>query len=377
MTEMVKETLMRNHRLMIPGPVDIADDVRQAMAGPAVPHYGDDWIAVYGETVDLLRQVFQTRGDLHLLAGPGTAGLGAALGSLLRTGEMVLIPFNGFFGKRMASVARCYGLHVVPLAFPAGEPLDPDLVREALDQAPDVEVIAVVHHETSTGVLNPVREIASLAGARGIPIVVDAVASLGGVPLAVDEWGLDVVVTVANKCLAAPPGLAPVSVSSRAWEVMASKPDRAHGWYLNLETWKEYAEKWADWHPFPTTLPTQNVLALRTALRDILAKGLDAYWGEHSEAAARVRRGLRELGFQLFVEGEYACPLITVVKGQPSFEVGDLMAYLYGEHGIKVSGGIGELSGKIFRVGHMGKATSKEYTDAFLTAVRSFLERES
>ena len=366
---------MKRDRLMIPGPVDIADDVRQTMAGPAVPHYGDEWIEIYQETLDLLRRVFETQGDLHLLTGPGTAGLGAALGSLLRTGEKVLIPSNGFFGERMATVGTCYGLEVVSLMFPVGEPLDPQLIAEHLYQTPDVGAVAVVHHETSTGVLNPVREIASLARENDIPIIVDAVASLGGVRLPVDDWELDVVVTVANKCLAAPPGLAPISVSARAWEIMASKPDRAHGWYLNLETWKEYAERWADWHPFPTTLPTQNVMALRTSLRRILDKGLEQYHQEHVEAAARVRRGLREMGLELFVEGEHACPLITVVKGDESFEVGELITYLQAEHGIKISGGIGALSGKIFRVGHMGEAKSEAYARAFLAAVEDFLRR--
>lgn len=368
---------MNTERLMIPGPVGITDEVRQAMGGPAVAHYGDRWVEIYQETVGLLRQVFQTRNDLYLLAGPGTAGLGAALGSLLRTGERVLIPFNGFFGERMATVARSYGLDVVPLTFPLGEPLDPDAIRKSLDQIPDIEVVAVVHHETSTGILNPVEEIASLTREWGKPLVVDAVASLGGVPLAVDDWGLDVVVTVANKCVGSSPGLAPISVSQQAWEMMASKPDRGHGWYLNLETWKDYADKWGDWHPFPTTLPTQNVMALRVSLKAILSKGLEAYYAEHAEAAARVRQGLQDMGFEFFVEGAYACPLITVVKAQPGFDVHDFMHYLQEEHGIKIGGGIGELSGEIFRVGHMGQATTPEYTDAFLGAVRAYLQQNA
>lgn len=366
---------MERAKLMIPGPVDIEQDVRQAMGGPSVAHYGKDWVDVYRETLGLLGEVFQTRGDIHILAGPGTAGLGAALGSLLRTGDEVLIPYNGFFGERMATVARCYGLHVVPLSFPVGMPLDVDRIQATLEQNPAVQAVAVVHHETSAGVLNPVQQIASLTREREIPIVVDAIASLGGVPLPVDEWGLDVVVTVANKCLASPPGIAPVSVSERAWEVMASKPDRAHGWYLNLETWKKYAEEWADWHPYPTTLPTRNILALRTSLRRIIDKGLPAYYAEHREAAGRVRSGLREMGFRLLVEGEHACPLITAVRRQSSFQVEDLIRYLHQVHRIEISGGIGELSGEIFRVGHMGKAASRQYTDAFLTALEDFLQQ--
>jgi aspartate aminotransferase-like enzyme len=365
---------MKTYKLLLPGPVDIADDIREAMASPQMPHYGEDWLAIYHETVALLRQVFQTQNDLYLMTGPGTAGLDAALGSLLDTGEKVLVPYNGFFGQRLATVARCYGLQAVPLEFPAHQPVDPDAVRARLDAEGDVRAVVMVHHETSTGVLNPVQEVACLSAERAVPIIVDAIASIGGIPLPVDEWGLDVVVATANKCLESTPGLVMVSVSPRAWQMVDDRPGRAHGWYLNLETWREYAEAWADWHPYPTTLPTQNVLALRTALRRILAKGLDEHYAEHVRAAERVRSGLCQMGFELFVRGEAACPLVTAVKARPGLKVEDLIQFLREQHGIMISGGVGKLRGKIFRVGHMGRAISDEYMDAFLTAVADFLQ---
>ncbi len=366
---------MKIHKLMIPGPVDILDDVRETMASPSVPHYGREWMAIYQETIELLRQVFQTRNDLFLLAGPGSAGLDAALGSLLRTGEKVLVPSNGLFGSRLADIARCYGLEVVLLEFPAGQPVDPAAVRACLNVERDVQAVAMVHHETSTGVLNPLREVAALAHAQGLPIIVDAIASIGGLPVPVDEWGLDVVATVANKCLETPPAVAPISVSERAWKVMDSKPGRHHGWYLSLDTWREYARSWADWHPYPTTLPTHNIMALRVGLKRILANGIENHYAKHVRAAGRVRAGLHEMGFELFVAGEYACSLITSVEARPEFEVDDLARFLRDEHGILIGGGIAELRGKIFRVGHMGRAASDEYVEAFLVAVKDFLRR--
>ncbi len=368
---------MNTPKLMIPGPVDVTDEVREAMASPAMAHYGQDWTAFYRETIKLLQRVFQTQNDLYLMVGPGSAGLDAALGSLLRTGERVLIPFNGFFGQRLAAIARSYGLEVVPLEFPPDQPVDPDAIRARLAAEPDIGAVAMVHHETSTGVLNPLREVAALSARRGLPIVVDAIASLGGVPVPVDAWGLDVVVTVANKCLESTPGLALVSVSRRAWEMIEGKPRRAHGWYLNLETWREYAASWSDWHPYPTTLPTQNIIALRASLGSILARGLEEQYARHVRAAERARGGLRELGFELLVAGAHACPLITAVKARPEFEVADLARFLQERHGIMISGGVGELRGKIFRVGHMGRATSDAYVDAFLSAVSDFLHHSS
>jgi alanine-glyoxylate transaminase/serine-glyoxylate transaminase/serine-pyruvate transaminase len=215
---------------MIPGPVDAEDDVLAAMAEPTLPHYGKVWLAVYNETTSLLKQLFGTRHDMLIMSGPGTVGLEAAMGSLLRPGDAVLIPHNGFFGRRMGVVARGLGLDVRTVEGPLRQALDPEAVREALARQPEIEALVIVHLETSTGVLNPLRELAAVAHERNVPIIVDAVSSLGGVPLPVDEWGIDVCATVANKCLACPPGMALVSVRPPAWEKMAAKPERAHGW---------------------------------------------------------------------------------------------------------------------------------------------------
>ncbi|HIP87793.1 MAG TPA: alanine--glyoxylate aminotransferase family protein [Anaerolineales bacterium] len=361
------------YKLFIPGPCEVDEKVLAAMAQPTPRHYGPEWMRVYREVMHLLKQVFQTQNDLFLIPGAGSAALDMALGSLLREGETVVVGNNGFFGERLGAIAQAHGLRVVWLTAPQGRPLDPDDLRKVLEKEPEARAVAVVHHETATTVLNPLRELAAVANERGVPIITDAISSLGGVPLPVDEWNIDVCVTVANKCLECPPALAFVSVSRRAWEWVDRDRGAAHGWYLNLRTWREYARKWSDWHPYPVTLPTNNILALQSSLQRILAEGLEAHYERYRQAAQAVRQGLGAVGFEMLVEESFASPIATAVKARPEFKVDELARYLAQEHGILISGGIGPLRGKIFRVGHMGKASPRPYLMEFLFAVEEFL----
>ncbi|HID88328.1 MAG TPA: alanine--glyoxylate aminotransferase family protein [Anaerolineae bacterium] len=361
------------YKLFIPGPCEVDEKVLAAMAQPTPRHYGPEWMRVYREVMHLLKQVFQTQNDLFLIPGAGSAALDMALGSLLREGETVVVGNNGFFGERLGAIAQAHGLRVVWLTAPQGRPLDPDDLRKVLEKEPEARAVAVVHHETATTVLNPLRELAAVANERGVPIITDAISSLGGVPLPVDEWNIDVCVTVANKCLECPPALAFVSVSRRAWEWVDRDRGAAHGWYLNLRTWREYARKWSDWHPYPVTLPTNNILALQSSLQRILAEGLEAHYERYRQAAQAVRQGLGAVGFEMLVEESFASPIATAVKARPEFKVDELARYLAQEHGILISGGIGPLRGKIFRVGHMGKASPRPYLMEFLFAVEEFM----
>jgi alanine-glyoxylate transaminase/serine-glyoxylate transaminase/serine-pyruvate transaminase len=365
---------MKKQMLLIPGPVDVDDEVLAIMGAPVVQHYGKEWAVTYHETVRLCKEMFRTGNDLFILSGPGSAAMDAAIGSLMLPGERLLALVNGFFGERLTHIAREHGLEAVVVEAPPGQPVTAEAVAKKLAQGPKVQAIALVHHETSTGVINPVREVAEVARRNDLPLILDAVSSMGGMALPVDEWGIDLCITTSNKCLEIPPGLAPISVSERAWQIMDAK-DTHPGWYLNLRTWREYAANWGSWHPHPTTLPSNSVLALHASLVKIMGEGLERRYAHYACIAQAVRTGLRALGFEMFVQDEYASPLTTAALSHSELPANELQEFLREEHCIFIGAGIGPLAGKIFRVGHMGASASWEGTLTFLFAVEDCMRR--
>jgi alanine-glyoxylate transaminase / serine-glyoxylate transaminase / serine-pyruvate transaminase len=368
--------MTRHLKLYTPGPGDVDEDVLAAMATPVIRHYGPEWMEIYHETQDLLKQVFKTQNEIFFVPGPASALLDMAIGSLLATGEKIIVGNNGFFGERLAQIAEGYGLQTVTLNAPAGKPLELEGLRQLLREHPDARAVALVHHETGTTVMNPLRELAQMASQAGKAVVVDAVSSLGGADVRVDEWGIDVCVTTPNKCLEALPGMGFISVSKRAWGLVDSHENTAHGWYLNLKTWRQYATEWGAWHPTPVTLPTNIILALRTSLLKIMEMGLEAHFAKYLHASQAVRQGLRALGFEMFVADECASPIVTGVCRRPEFELSEMSQWLVNQHSIAIGGGLGELSGKMFRVGHLGKAATREYLVDFLFAMEEFLRQK-
>ncbi len=365
--------MTQHFKLFIPGPCGVDDDVLSAMAQPVMRHYGPEWMQVYTETILLLKQVFKTQHDMYIIPGPGSVLLDMAIGSLLASGQKLIVGHNGFFGDRLVAIAEGYALSVVPFSAPLGRPLSVDELRKRLQQHPDARVVAMVHHETATTVMNPLRELAQVARQAGCVMVVDAVSSMGGAELPVDEWGIDVCVTAANKCLEAPPGVSFMSIGPRAWELIDSHPGTGHGWYADLRMWRHYAQEWKTWHPYPVTLPTNNIVGVRTSLRKIVAGGLEAHQAKYARVSKAVRAGLCNIGFEMFVPDEYASPVVTAVKARAEFEVKELSEWLAAQRGILIGGGLGELGGKIFRVGHLGKASTRGYVMDFLFAVEEFL----
>jgi alanine-glyoxylate transaminase/serine-glyoxylate transaminase/serine-pyruvate transaminase len=363
-------------KLFTPGPGDVDEAVLAAMATPVIRHYGADWMEIYNETQMLLRKFYKTGNDIFIIPGPASALMDMAIGSLVATGQKVIIGMNGFFGDRLSDIAVGYGATVVPFTAPLGQPLDPALLRELLHKHPEVEVVALVHHETSTTVLNPLQELAEVVRSAGKVMVVDAVSSLGGVELSVDEWGIDVCVTSTNKCLEAIPGIGFISVSQNAWDLVDRQPQIAHGWYLSLRTWRKYTQEWGTWHPSPVTLPANNVLAVLTSMRKIVAGGLDAHLAKYVRASQIVCMGMKNVGFEMFVAEKYASPIVTAFKARPEFAVAELSNWLENERSIAIGGALGELSGKIFRVGHLGKAAEREYLIDFLVAIEEFLREK-
>jgi len=368
--------MVKHLKLFTPGPGDVDEDVLASLATPVVRHYGPEWMEIYNETKGLLKQVFKTTNDIFFVPGAASSLMDMAIGSLLATGEKIIVGDNGFFGERLVLIARGYGLQTVTLSAPLGKPLDPNALQSLLNQHPDAKVVALVHHETGTTVMNPLRELAGIASAAGKAVVVDAVSSLGGADVRVDEWGIDICGTTPNKCLEALPGIGFISVSPRAWELVDAHPQVNHGWYLNLKTWRQFATEWGAWHPTPVTLPTNIILALRTSLLKIISMGLEAHFEKYRWASQAVRHGLRNQGFEMFVDDDYASPIVTGVCKHPEFEVAEMSKWLVDQRGIAIGGGLGELSGKIFRVGHLGKASTREYLVDFLYSMEEFLRQK-
>ena len=365
--------MIKHIKLYTPGPGDVDEDVLASLATPVIRHYGPEWMEIYNEIQGLLKLVFKTKNDIFFVPGPASSLIDMAIGSLLATGEKIIVGINGFFGERLVQIAEGYGLQIIPLNAPLGKPLNPQELQNLLLQHPDAKVVALVHHETGTTVLNPLKELAFLANQAGKSVLVDAVSSLGGTDVRVDEWGIDVCVTTPNKCLEAVPGIGFMSVSPRAWQLVDSHPKTDHGWYLNLKTWRQYATEWGSWHPTPVTLPTNVILAARTSLLKIKQIGLEKHFEKYRQASQAIRTGLRNLGFDLFVEDAFASPIVTGVCRRPEFEIDELSRWLIDWKDIAIGGGLGELSGKMFRVGHLGKAATSDYLVDFLFAMEEFL----
>jgi alanine-glyoxylate transaminase/serine-glyoxylate transaminase/serine-pyruvate transaminase len=361
--------------LLIPGPVSVTQEVLDALSKPVRAHYGDEWTALYKKLTTEMQGIFRTSGDVFLVFGPGSAGIEMSLASTLGPGDEVLVPGGGFFADRVAELSRAIGLQVHELRPDGYRPLAPEAVERALRQHPNTRAVALVHHETDLGLINPVREITEVTRAHDALMVLDAISSLGGIELDMDGWGVDLCVAVGNKVLGAPVGVAPVAVGARAWRAVADGRPKTAGWYLNLETWRRYVELLGDWHPHPTTMPTNVMVAFDAALDQFLAEGQEARMQRLAAAAARVRDGLRELGFEMLVDDDAASPVYTAVLGLPGMDVRRFIRWLHEERGLHVSGGLGPLSGRIFRVGHMGAGADPAVVDRFLEAAGEYVEK--
>ena len=362
--------------LMIPGPVSVDDDVLEALGRPVRAHYGDEWTRLYKHAVAGVREVFRTDGEVYLLFGSGLAGVEMCIASVLAPGDEVVVGANGVFGQRMADVARLNRLRVHMVEAEGFEPVTAAMIRDALEEHPGARAVCVVHHETSVGVLNEVQAIAGEARDRGLLTIVDGISAVGGVPFDMDAWGVDLCVTVANKCIGGPIGVAPVAAGRRALEALGDGRTKAAGWYLNLATWKRFAEEWSGWHPHPTTMPTNVIEAFDVALGDLLKEGVEQRWRRLARARDRVREGLVEMGFAMLSPIATASPVTTAAYGLPGMDVHDYMSWLLGEHHIRIGGGLGPLAGKIFRVGHMGRAAEPEAIDRYLELTAAYVEEK-
>ncbi len=361
-----------HYKLMIPGPVEVDPKVLEALSGPVEPHYGDAWVKKYACVIEMLQQVFNTRYDVFLMVGSGTCAIDACMGSSLMAGEKILIGNNGFFGDRLVAIAQNNGLDVIEVKAEWGETLDPQAIKQALREHADIKAVAVVHSETSTTIINPIEEIGAILKPLETVFIVDAVSSLGGLPFDLENWGVDLCASATQKCLGCVPGLAPVAISPKAWQMIDRPGSKAHSWYTNLQNWRKYAKEWGDWHPTPVTMPVNTVNALMVALQQLMEEGIENHMIRFQNFALQLRAGLREAGMLPFTPDEILNPVLTAARPPEGVESCQVVKYLLDTHGIQISGGLGDLKNKIFRVGHMSPVLTSEDIDTLIEDLKSF-----
>jgi len=336
--------------LLIPGPTPLPDEVLQAMSRQMVNHRDPEFGRLLAGTLGALGRIFQTRNTLLPFVASGTGGLEAAIANLCSPGDTVVAVCAGAFGDRFAGIAEAYGVTVMRVEVPWGKAADPNAVRDALRNTPQARALLVTHNETSTGVRNDLAAIAEAARESPALIVVDAVSSVGAIDLRTDEWGLDVVITGSQKALMAPPGLALISVSERAWE--AAKTARLPKFYWSFERLRTELGETEAYTPFT---PAIGILyALAAGVKLVEAEGLQARFARHRRTARAVRAGVRVLGLRVVPDDADASETVTAVWLPEGVEAKALLTKLRTEHGVVLSGGPGQLRGKIFRFGHLG-----------------------
>ena len=335
-------------QLRIPGPTPLPERVVRSMNRPMIDHRGPEFAAILAEVTAGAKRVFKTKNDLLLLTSSGTGGLESAVANLVSPGDEVVVALCGNFGERFAALASAYGADVVRLEFEWGQPVDAGDLEVILQRHPKARVVLLTHNETSTGLTNPLRELAQTARSAERVVVVDGVSSISSIDIETDSWGVDVAVSGSQKGWMAPPGIALVSVSERAWAQQAKA--RSPRFYFD---WKE-AKSWAEKGMTPFTPAVPVAFALQEGLRMLQEEGLNKVYERHQRLARATQAGLQALGFQLFAQDGYRSNTVTSAVPPPGLDVAALRTLLDTKYGVVIAGGQGKMTGKMVRVGHLG-----------------------
>ncbi len=362
-----KELNTSTRILMGPGPSDAHPRVLKAMSTPLIGHLDPEFLIIMDEIKEMVQETFQTNNQLtFVVSAPGSAGMETCFVNLLEPGDEALIGVNGVFGNRMVDVAERCGAKVHRIEVPWGEPIQPAQVSEALQNC-NPKVVAIVHAETSTGVMQPLEEISKITHDAGALLIVDAVTSYCGAELKVDDWGIDAIYSGSQKCLSAPPGLSPVSFSDRAVQALDNRKTKVQSWFLDLTMVKNY---WAGAkRAYHHTGPVSAMFAFREALRLVLEEGLDQRITRHRNNHDLLKAGLEERGFEFLVKPEYRLPMLNAVKLPEGMDDAVTRKRLLDEYNIEVGGGLGAFAGKIWRIGLMGNSSSANHVNVLLGAL--------
>jgi len=359
--------------LMGPGPSDVPARVLQAMAAPCIGHLDPYFLQVMDETQVLLRFLFQTQNPLTIpVSGTGSAGMETCFVNLVEPGDEVVVCVNGVFGTRMSDIVERLGAKLIRVDTEWGRAVDPEAVRRAVNgRAP--KVLAVVHAETSTGACTHLEGLAEIAHHAGALFLVDAVTSLGGMEVAVDRLGVDAIYSGTQKCLSCPPGLAPISFSARAVETLEKRRTRVPSWYLDMGMVRNY---WGAARKYHHTAPVNMIYGLREALRLIAEEGLEARFGRHRLHHRALVAGLEAMGLSMLVPEPERLPMLNAVRIPEGADDRRVRGALLKDFGIEIGGGLGDLAGKVWRVGLMGHSARRKNVVLFLSALETVLRAE-
>lgn len=346
--------MLHKEYLMIPGPTQVPPQVVSAMSRPIFGHRGEEFIDVHKSIVGKLQKIFQTNDDIFVITNSGSGAMEAAVANTVSPGDKVLTMVGGKFGTRWTELCTTYGAEVIREDYEWGTAVDPQKIEAQLKAHPDIKVVFTTFNETSTGVLNDIESLGKIVAKTPALFVVDGVSGAGGVELKVDDWDVDILVTGSQKALMLPPGLAIISVSTKAWDII--KNNASPRYYFDLLRAKKSLAKW-----FTSFTPAVSLfIGLDTALDIILEEGLDNVYQRHLLLKDATRAAVRALGLKLMTAEHCASPLITSVYPPEGIEPDQIRKVLKQDYGISFAGGQEQLKNKIFRIAHMGFVTQMD-----------------
>ena len=356
--------------LMAPGPSDVEPRVLEALSRPTIGHLDPAFMQILSDIHELLQYTFQTRNELTLtMSGSGSAGMETCVVNLIEPGDPMLVCVNGFFSRRIADVAQRCGADVSTIEVEWGKVFVPEQIESALEKKP-AKVVGVVHAETSTGAGQPIEEISRIVHQHGALLLVDAVASLAGMNVDVDGWQIDACYSGTQKCISCPPGLAPVSFSDAALEVVENRQTKVQSFYLDLSMIRKY---WGAERRYHHTAPINMSYALLEALQIIKEEGLENRWARHLANHKILRAGLSAMGIDYVTQPGYELPMVNAVAIPDGVDDTAVRSQLLSEFNIEIGGGLGVFKGKAWRIGLMGFSSTLSNVMLFLSALEKCL----
>ena len=370
-TSYLNELRPSSRVLLGPGPSSVHPRVLQAMTLPVVGHLDPDFFQVMDEVGDMLREVYHTSNAMTLpLSATGTGGMEAACANILEHGDTMIVCRNGYFGARLADIAERCGAQVHIVDAQWGKPVALEELDAELQKHSRVKAVGVVHGETSTGVLTPLPDIVDLAHRHGALVIVDAVTSLGSHDIRLDDWDIDVSYSASQKCLGAPPGLAPVSFGPRAMEVVNNRSSKVQSFYFSIKDLESY---WSQARAYHHTSPISMTYAFREALRMLMEEGLEARFDRHARVAGSLRAGLQAIGIGLLADQDHRLNPLTTAVVPDGIDDATVRSALLRDYNIEIGGGLGELRGRVWRIGLMGDSARETNVFALLSALERIL----